>query len=51
MEKNKIQRSIILPKEDLEKLNALASKKYISVNDIIRQAISEFIKKSEDANK
>lgn len=45
----KIQKSIALTKEQWEKLNDIAKRKYMSVNDVVRQAIAEYIK--NNANK
>lgn len=45
MEKDKIQRSIVIGKSQLDELNKIAKRKYMSVNDVIRQAIDLYIKK------
>lgn len=38
-------RGVVLPVEDLRKIEALATIKGVSVNEIIRQAISSFCEK------
>ena len=47
----KIQKSIVLAKEHWEKLSEIAKEKYMSVNDVVRQAISDYIKARENASK
>lgn len=48
MDKNsKIQRSIILTVQMKEDLEQIAKTKYMSVNDVIRIAISEYIKENK----
>lgn len=42
--KAKIQRSIILTKEMLEKLEQIANRKCSSVSDVMREAIMKYIK-------
>ena len=50
---DKIQRSIVITKEQAENLNKIAKRKYMSVNDVIRQAIDLYIKEKlvKDDNK
>lgn len=45
----KIQKSVALPKEQWDKLAEIAKRKYMSVSDVIRQALAEYIK--NNANK
>ena len=50
MNNNKVQRSIVLPQEQLEELNKIAKRKYMSVNDVIRLAVAEYIKTNKVNN-
>lgn len=47
MENGKVHRSIVLMKEQAVELEKIAKKKYMSVNDVIRQAIDFYIKKDK----
>lgn len=48
--KAKIQRSIILTKEMLEKLEQIANRRCMSVSDVMREAITKYVK-SYDSKK